>query len=128
MNRHGLTDEQWSLIADVFARPKGNGRPPKDPRQMLEGILWVLRTGAPWRDVPAEFGRKSTLWGYFDQWNRDGTLKEVEDRLRGQVAIDEELWCVDGTTVRAAKCAAGGGKKTNPMNRPTMPSVAAEAG
>jgi hypothetical protein len=47
----------------------------------------------------------------FDQWNDDGTLIAILNRLRGQVQIDEQLWCVDGTVVRAARCAAGGGKK-----------------
>jgi transposase len=111
MLRHRLTDEQWKLIADLFPPPKRTGRPPSDPRDMIDGILWILNTGAQWRDVPEEFGPKSTVWDHFDRWNGDGTLQAALDRLRGGVEIDEELWCVDGTTVRAAKCAAGGGKK-----------------
>ncbi len=63
----------------------------------------------------------------FDTWNHDGTLQAILDRLRGQVEIDEELWCIEGTIVRAARCAAGGGKKTIRTNRKTMPSVAAGA-
>ena len=102
MLRHRLTDEQWDLIADLFAVPKPTGRPPRDPRQMLDGALWILNTGAPWRDVPRGFGPKSTVWDYFDRWNSDGTLVAILDRLRGQVEIDEELWCIDGTSVRAA--------------------------
>ncbi len=110
MVRHRLTDEQWELIADLFPEPKSTGRKPSDPRPMLEGTLWVLNTGAQWRDVPRAFGPKSTVWDHFDHWNGDGTLVAILDRLRGQVQIDEELWCIDGTSVRAAKCAAGGGK------------------
>jgi transposase len=94
---------------------------------MIDGILWVLNTGAQWRDLPAAFGPKSTVWGHFDKWNADGTLVAVLDRLRGQVTIDEELWCVDGTSVRAAKCAAGGGKKGIRTSRPTTPWAAVEA-
>jgi len=127
MLRHRLTDEQWQLIADLFPKPKAMGRPPSNPRDMIDGILWVLNTGAQWRDLPAEFGPKSTVWDHFDRWNADGTLDAVLDRLRGQVTIDEQLWCVDGTTVRAAKCAAGGGKKGIPTNRPTTRWAAAEA-
>jgi hypothetical protein len=68
------------------------------------------------------------VWGYFNQWNKDGTLVAVLDRLRDEVEIDEALWCVDGTSGRAARCAAGGGKKTNPPNQKTTRSAAAAAG
>ena len=127
MSRHRLTDEQWALIVDLFPAPKRTGRPPRDRRQVVDGILWVLRTGAPWRDLPEEFGPWGTVWDLFDTWNEDGTLEAVLTRLQGQIEIDEELWCVDGTSVRAAKCAAGGGKKGIPKNRMTMPLDAVEA-
>ena len=127
MLRHRLTDEQWTLIADLFPKPKAKGRPPSDPRTMIDGILWILHTGAQWRDLPSEFGPKSTVWDHFDKWNADGTLTAVLDRLREQVTIDHSLWCVDGTTVRAAKCAAGGGKKGIRKNRKIMRWAAAEA-
>lgn len=127
MLRHRLTDEQWQLIADLFPEPNTTGRPRSDPRVMMDGILWTLNTGAQWRDMPAEFGPKSTVWDHFDRWNNDGTLVAVLERLRDQVTIDEELWCIDGTTVRAAKCAAGGGKKGIKRNRTITPWVEAEA-
>ena len=127
MVRHRLTDEQWKLISDLFGAPKRTGRPPRDRRTIVDGILWILRTGSPWRDLPAVFGPWATVWDLFDTWNHDGTLQAILDRLRGQVEIDEELWCIDGTIVRAARCAAGGGKKTIRTNRKTMPSVAAGA-
>ncbi len=119
MNRHGLTDERWDLIADLFGPPKSTGRPPSDPRVMMDGILWNMNTGAPWRDLPRDFGPWQTVWDHFNRWNQDGTLQAVLNRLRGDVEINEELWCVDGTVVRAAKCAAGGGKKGMPTNRRT---------
>jgi transposase len=128
MARHRLTDEQWALIADLFPQPKRTGRSPSDARRMMDGILWVLNTGAPWRDLPSRFGPKSTVWDHFDRWNGDGTLAAVLDRLRGQVEINEAIWCVDGTSVRAAKCAAGGGQKTTRRNPRTTPSAAAAAG
>ncbi|MCH7839183.1 MAG: IS5 family transposase [Planctomycetes bacterium] len=127
MLRHRLTDEQWNLISDVFSQPKRTGRPPRDRRQVVDGILWILRTGSPWRDLPDAFGPWATVWDLFDTWNHDGTLQAILDRLRGQVKIDEELWCIDGTIVRAAKCAAGGGKKTIRKSRKTMRSVAVVA-
>ena len=111
MLRHRLTDEQWTLIADLFPLPNRTGRPRSDARDMIDGILWILNTGAQWRDLPTAFGPRSTVWDHFDRWNNDGTLQAVLDRLRSNAEIDDELWCVDGTVVRAAKCAAGGGKK-----------------
>ena len=97
------------------------GRPPRDRRQVLDGILWILRTGAPWRDLPEEFGPWRTVWHPFDKWNGDGTLDRILDRLRSAHfdagAIDHDLWCIDGTIVRAARCASGGGKKGIPRNQ-----------
>lgn len=115
MARHELTDEQWELIADIFPPPSKTGRPPKDRRQIINGIVWVLRSGSPWRDLPEEFGPWETYYGCFDRWNADGTLDKILRRLRAARiaigAVDEELWCIDGTIVRAHRCAGGGGKK-----------------
>ena len=125
MLRHRITDEQWDLIAELFDSPKPTGRPRSNLRQMVDGCLWILNTGAQWRDLPPELGAKSTVWGYFDHWNADGTLAAILKRLQGQVKIDNELWCIDGTTVRAAKCAAGGGEKGTRTNRQITPWAAA---
>jgi transposase len=115
MTRHRLTDEQWESIADLFPAPAPTGRPPRDRRSVVEGILWILRTGSPWRDLPEEYGPWSTVWDLFDKWNAEGTLDEILFRLRATRIdagkIDQDLWCIDGTIVRAARCAAGGGKK-----------------
>jgi len=124
MARHRLTDEQWELIEDAFPERADTGRPPADPREMMDGILWRLRTGSPWRDLPEEFGSWSTVYKHFDTWNSDGTLDEVKRRLLQRI-VDEngvatDLWCVDGTVVRAARCAGGGGIKGLPRNRKIM--------
>jgi transposase len=121
MLRHKLTDDQWELIADIFPLPAKTGRPLRDRRIIVDGILWILRTGSPWRDLPNEFGPWETFYGCFDRWNGDGTLDQILNRLRAaQVdigAIDEDLWCVDGTIVRAHRCAGGGAKKTIRKNQ-----------
>ena len=120
MTRLCLTDEAWELIKGVFPVPMRTGRPPGDRRMIMNGILWILRTGSPWRDLPEEFGSWKTVWRLFDRWNADGTLNDILRRLRAARIdageIDEELWCVDGTVVRAARCAAGGGKKGRRKN------------
>lgn len=92
---------------------------------IVDGILWILRTGAPWRDLPEAFGPWATVWDLFDTWNGDGTLDEILHRLRAAYVdtdgLDQELWCIDGTSVRAARCAGGGGKKTVRTKLATTP-------
>ena len=111
-----LTDDEWELLADVFPPPAKTGRPRSNWRQALDGMLWIARAGCRWRDLPeSDFGPWETVYGLFNQWNSDGTLDEIVRRLQaahvdvGNLTLD--LWCVDGTIVRAHRCAAGGGKK-----------------
>jgi transposase len=89
----------------------------------VDAIFWVLNTGAPWRDIPAEYGPWGTVWDLFDKWNGDGTLDRILSRLQVERIdagkIDDQLWCVDGTVVRAARCAGGGGKKGIQRNQQT---------
>ena len=124
MARLLLTDEEWSCIAEVFSRPAATGRPPRDRREVIDGILWILRTGSPWRDLPEEFGPWQSAWRLFDQWNSDGTLDRILQRLQSAFVdlgeMDHALWCIDGTVVRAARCAAGGGKKGTHKSQPIM--------
>jgi transposase len=128
--RHRLTDREWELIRDVFPAPARTGRPPRDRRQVVDGILWILRTGASWRDLPEEFGPWGTVWDLFDKWNADGTLDTILSRLRSARIdageVDGEQWCIDGTSVRAARCAGGGvKKKTRESHRTTRWAVPA---
>jgi transposase len=116
LQRHCLTDEQWEMVADlVEVTPAKTGRPPKDRRVILNGIFWILRTGAAWRDLPERFGKWQTVYDHFNHWSKDGTFDAILRRLQGAVVdaeeIDKELWCVDGPIVRAARCAAGAVKK-----------------
>ena len=115
MARHRLTDEQWLLIEHLLPKRAKTGRPPADRRTTLDGVFWILRTGVPWRYLPEEFGHWSTVWEWFDRWNDDGTLDAIVKQLQGShvdaETLDGVLWCIDGTVTRAARCAAGGGKK-----------------
>ena len=120
MARLRLSEEQWQRVESTVPRCKSGGRPPRDRRTLLDGMLWILRTGAPWRDLPEEFGPWQTVWRVFDQWNADGTLDNVLRSLQGEIRINTDLWCIDGTVIRAARCAAGGGKKGILMNLRTM--------
>ena len=60
-----------------FPPRKRTGRRPADPRQVVDDIPWMLRTGAPWRDLPEEFGSYKTIWWLFDQWNESGLLGRI---------------------------------------------------
>ncbi|MCP4444586.1 MAG: transposase [Myxococcales bacterium] len=85
---------------------------------ILNAIFWGLRTGAPWRDLPAEYGPWSTAWDFLDKWTKDWTFDAMLCRLRTLAfrhdADPDELWCIDGTSIRAARCSAGGGKNADP--------------
>ena len=121
--RHALTDEQWAAIADLFPEPAATGRPPMPARQAFDAIIWLNNTGAKWRDLPDTLGHWRTVYGWFDRWNAEGTLQKVVDRLTQSVVdaggLSSELWCIDGTVIRAHRCAAGGGKKVTTTNRRT---------
>jgi transposase len=86
-----LTDAQWALIEPHIPPEPGGGRPRKtDVRDVLDAILYILRTGCQWRYLPIDFPPKSTVWRYFDQWRRDGTLDRIHDLLRRKVRAMEK--------------------------------------
>jgi len=88
---------------------------------MLDGIMWILRTGAPWRDLPERFGPYQTVYDYYGNWRESGVfdrvLEALQVRLDREGKIDWDLWCIDGSHVRAARCAAGAGKKASSSTR-----------
>ena len=134
MKRHELTTEQWELIEPLLPPVASTGRPPRDRRLMVNGVLWILRTGAPWRDLPGRFGPWRTVYGHFQQWRNDGTfdriLQALQIRLDREGRIDWDLWCIDGSSVRAARAASGASKKVSPdtrTNRKTTLWAAREA-
>lgn len=67
MARHKLTDVQWKCIQDLFPAAKRTGRPPTNPHTAFNAILWILRTGSPWRDLPEEYGKWRTIYRLYDK-------------------------------------------------------------
>jgi transposase len=136
MKRHELTDEQWASVeSHVPLSTARTGRPARDRRTLLNGIFWILCTGAPWRDLPERFGPWQTVYDHFRKWRKSGVfariIEALQIKLDQQGLIDWELWCVDGTNVRAARAAAGADKKVSggtATNRKTTLWAAAEAG
>jgi transposase len=107
-----LSDAQWAKLAPLLPprRPK-MGRPPKDHRPIMEAIVWLDRTGAPWRDLPCEYGPWETVASRFYRWRRRGVWDRVLAALQAQAQVRGELdWLlhfVDGSVVRAHQHAAG---------------------
>jgi transposase len=114
--RHELSDRQWAQLSDFFPpRPRQRGGRWKDDRLMLNGIFWRLNTGAPWRDLPERYGRWQTVYHRFNKMRHSGLLDRIIGRLQLRLSeaglIDPDLFCIDGTNVRAARAAAGAAKK-----------------
>ena len=124
MPRHQLTDEQWQRIQHRFPVAADTGRPLADCRTVFNGILWILRTGSPWRDLPEEYPPWQTVYHHFNQWRKDGLLLALVEELQVELGLerrlDHRLWCIDGSNVRAARCAAGGGKKGTQRSQKIM--------
>jgi transposase len=100
--------------AGAAAAGKKPGRPPTwSKRQLIDGIRWRTRTGAPWRDVPARYGPWQTIYGLFRRWQRDGTWQRILTHLQAQADADGLItWevSVDSTVTRAHQHAAGARK------------------
>jgi transposase len=120
MNRGNLTNEQWERLEPYLPpqKPK-TGRPSLAHRTIINGILWILRTGAPWRDLPERYGIWSTVSSRFYRWGKAGIwqtilslIQQAED-AKGQ--LDWQLNYVDGTVIRAHQHAAGA-RKSDPPN------------
>jgi len=128
--RGDLSDEQWRLVKPLLPTQKRGGKW-NDHRVTFDGILWILRTGAPWRDLPERYGKWGSVYHRFNRWRNDGTfnrvLKALRIRLDKDGHIDWDLWCVDGSNVRASRSAAGASKKARNLPETTR-WAAREAG
>jgi len=105
-----LKDEQWALIEPlmpVSRRADGRGRPPRDPRQVLDGILWILRTGARWQDLPPRYPPHQTCHRTFQKWAKSGVfstiLEALAEDLRQRGGLDLSECFIDGTFVPAKR-------------------------
>src|ERR1051325_3512769 len=146
MTRGDLTDAQYTHLKPLLPSSEGKrSRPYEDHRRVINGILWIDRTGAPWRDLPARYGPWQTCYDRLVRWRRRGVWKRVLQTVQGQAdaqgKLDWGLAPVDTTVVRAHQHAAGarqtpaqaalawaqekgGASKRSPMKR----SAEAEAG
>jgi transposase len=113
--RADLTDAQWAALEPLLPKGRKPGRPPKwSKRQLIDGIRWRGRVGAPWRDVPAQYGPWQTVYGLFRRWQRDGTWARILTGLQADAdAAGLITWdvSVDSTIARAHQHAAGAPKR-----------------
>jgi transposase len=110
--RYELTDNQYALIEDLLPRNGRRGGQWNDHRTTLNGIFWMLDTGAQWRELPERYGNWKSVHDRLSRWRADGTFDRILERLHLQLneqgRIDGDLWLVDATHIRASRAAAGG--------------------
>lgn len=106
MQRHALRDDQWERIKDALpGKPGDRGRSSPDNRLFIEAVMWIGKTGAPWRDLPASYGKWSSVHKRFMRWSQKGVWQMIFNTLAAQA--DTEWLMIDSTIVRAHQHAAG---------------------
>jgi len=107
--RHAISDDDWARIEHLLpGQPGQHGKVAKDNRLFIDAILWIAKTGAPWRDLPERFGNCNSIWRRFDRWAKKGVWARVFEALQDP---DLEWIILDSTIIRAHPHAAGAKKK-----------------
>ena len=110
MDRRMLRDDQWERIEQLLPGKAGDrGVTAKDNRRFVEAVLWIMRTGSPWRDLPVELGHWHRTFVRFSRWREKGVWERVAKVLSGDADL-EQLF-IDSTIVRAHQHSAGAQKK-----------------
>jgi transposase len=113
--RGDLTHDQWQRLQSLLpAQKPAVGRPSRDHRTVVNGILWILRTGAPWRDLPERYGKWGAVSGRFYRWRKDQLwqriLVNLQQQADSQGQLNWEIHHVDDSVIRAHQHAAGAKK------------------
>ena len=104
MRRFDLSDEEWAVIKPLLPI-SGRGPKRKDDRQILNGIFYILRTGAPWRDLPERYGPYTTVYNRYNRWGERGIWKGIFDALSEEA--EDSLIFIDASIVKAHRAASG---------------------
>jgi transposase len=115
MRRHDLTDARWAILGPLIPQQtSGPGRKRNDDRRTLNGILFALKTGCPWEDVPRAYGSPAPCWRRFHAWSQDGTWERMWRMRLSQLDAQGKLeWAqafLDGRFVPAKKGAPASGR------------------
>jgi transposase len=117
MRRYELSDQQWAVLEPLFPPTHSGqvGHPFHEHRPIVNGILWILHTGAAWRDLPERYGPFQTVHDRLSRWRADGTWNRIVEvllrRLDRQDKLDPDTWFLDATILRASRDAAGARKE-----------------
>ena len=107
--RHEINDSDWERIKDILPpENKGEGRPSKSNRLMFNGMLWIAKTGAPWRDLPERFGSWQTVYSRFRLWSNNDIFQELFKQFSADA--DTQDFSIDSTSCKAHQHAAGAKK------------------
>ena len=108
MRRHEISDEHWNCIENLLPGREGDpGVTAKDNRLFVNAVLWIAKTGAPWRDLPERLGKWNSVWRRFDRWAAKGVWERVYRELQDD---DVKQLLLDSTIIRAHQHAAGAKK------------------
>jgi putative transposase len=103
--RYELSDEEWERIKDLLPGKSGDvGVTAKDNRQFINAVIWIDRTGAPWRDLPERYGKWNTVYQRFNRWSKKGIWEKIFEQLQDP---DFDWVMLDSTVIRAHQHAAG---------------------
>jgi len=123
--RYELRDEAYERIEPLLPKQRSGGGRWVDHRIVLNGMFWVLNSGAQWRDMPERYGKWQTVYSRYRRWAREGLFDRILERLHLDLdedgRIDWDVFDVDGSNVRAHQSAAGASKKGANENPPTTP-------
>jgi len=105
-SRFVITDRMWFLMEpECLGKPTDPGRTGSDGRMFMEAVLWIARTGSPWRDLPPEFGKWNTVFKRFREWVKRDVFKRIFDALSEEP--DMEYVMIDGTIVKVHRHGQG---------------------
>jgi Transposase and inactivated derivatives len=105
--RHALREDQWEKIKNALPGKEGDkGRTAADNRLFIDAVMWIAKTGAPWRDLPEHYGKWATVHKRFIRWSKNGVWQMIFNTLA--VDADTEWLMIDSTIVRAHQHASGG--------------------
>jgi Transposase and inactivated derivatives len=126
MARYELTENEFRLIEPLITYKPPRGRPPTKVREMFNAIMWILCSGAKWRDLPERHPPWKSVYHRFRYYQKHGILEQVVEALMQKASqkrqIQLTLVCIDGSYIRAHRHAAGARKKTGSPRRPPQPN------